>query len=82
MTISRSEDLLFALVALALVPAIAFMMRRGLRAGRMPIGRAYVRRDERPGGFNALFLLYIAAMVFLAIMAADLILNLGLRSAL
>jgi hypothetical protein len=82
MTISRSEDLLFGLAALALVPAIAFMMRRGLRAGRMPIGRAYVRRDERPGGFNALIGLYAAAMILLAVMAADLLLNLGLRSAL
>ena len=82
MTTSRYEDVLVGLVALALVPAIALLIRRGLRAGRLPIGRGHVLRDERAAAFNTLLGLYAVAAVGLAVIAADLLLQLGLRQRL
>ena len=82
MTTFRFEDVLVGLAALALVPAIALMIRRGLQAGRLPIGRGYVLRDERAAAFNTLLGLYAVAAIGLAVIAADLLLQLGLRERL
>ena len=78
----RSEDLLVGLVALAMAPAIAWTIRRGLRSGRLPIGRAYVHRDERAAAFNLLLGLYALSALLMAGISADLLLHLGWREAL
>jgi hypothetical protein len=73
MTTSLSEQLLVGLIGLALIPWIGWTVRRGLRLGALPIGRAYVRRDERRGAFNMLLGLYMAAALAVAFIAVDLL---------
>ena len=75
----RSEDLLVGLIGLALLPMIAWRIRRGLREGRLPLYRTYVGRDENGGRFVALLGLHVLSFVVVAIVAADLLLDLGLR---
>jgi hypothetical protein len=77
MTISRSEDLLVGLISAALVPWIVWTVRRGLRRGMMPIGRAYVRRDGRAGAFGVLLAFYAGAALLAAYVALDLLFGLG-----
>ena len=72
MTISLSENLLVALVSLGLVPWIIWTVRRGLHSGMLPIGRAYVRRDERPQAFNILLWIYGALALLAVYIAFDL----------
>ena len=74
MTTFRSEDVLVGLVALGLVPWIGWTVQRGLRAGRLPIGRGHVARAERPGAFNALLAAYGLAAVGAAAIGLDLLL--------
>ena len=73
MTISPSEDLLVALVSLGLVPWIIWTVRRGLHSGMLPIGRTYVRRDERPQAFNMLLWVYGAVALLAVYIAFDLV---------
>ena len=80
MTTFRSEETLVGLITLAAVPWIMWTLRRGVRDGRLPIGRAYVRRDERPGAFNTLFVFYVLAALTMAFIAADLLVGVNLRS--
>lgn len=76
----RGTEIIAGLVALLLVPWLVWTMRRGLREGRLPIARAYVRRDERSGPFHMLLALYMVALGLVAFIAADLLLDLGFRS--
>ena len=82
MTTFRSEDFLVGLVALALVPLIGLRIVRGLRTGRLPLYRSYVRREEGAGRFNLLLALHALSLFLVAVVAADLLLNLGLRERL
>jgi hypothetical protein len=50
-----------------------------LRDGRLPIYRTYVERNEQPGRFRVMLLLHGLSLVAVAIVAADLLLGLGLR---
>jgi hypothetical protein len=77
MTTSLSEELLVALIGLVLIPWIGWTVRRGLRQGALPIGRAYVRRDERRAAFNVLMALYLAAGVLVAFICVDLLLEIS-----
>lgn len=77
-----SENLLVGLVALALVPMIALRLWRGLRDGRLPVYRTYVTRDKGGGRFAFLFGVHALSLVLAAAIAADLLLDLGLREAL
>ena len=72
MTISLSEELLVALVSLGLVPWIIWTVRRGLRSGMLPIGRGYVRRDDRPSAFNMLLGVYALVALLAVYIAYDL----------
>jgi len=80
MTISRSEDLLVGIVAAAVVvPWTTWTVARGLRDGRLPIGRSYVRRDERAGPFWVLFTFYVAAASMAVFISLDLLFGPTLR---
>ena len=76
MTTFRSENVLVGLIAAAVVPWISWTLSRGLRDGKLPIGRAYVHRHERRGAFNLLLALYIVAALMAAIIALDLLFGL------
>jgi hypothetical protein len=79
MITSRSDDLLVGIIGLGLIPWIGWTLRRGLRDGRLPIGRAYVRRDERRGAYNVLLGFYFIGMLVVGFIGLDLIFD--LRSA-
>ena len=74
-----TQDLLVGLIALAVVVLIARRIQRGLTDGRLPIYRTYVNRDEQPGRFRVMLFLHGLSLVLVAIVAADLLLGLGLR---
>ena len=76
MTTFRSENVLVGLIAATVVPWIGWTLARGIRAGRLPIGRAYVRREERQGPFNLLFGFYVVAALMAAVIALDLLFGL------
>jgi hypothetical protein len=80
MTTFRSEDVLVGLIAFAAVPWILWVLARGKRDQRLPIGRGHVRQDERPGAFRVLFLFYIVAAALMLFISIDLMLGLGARS--
>ncbi|MFL6843862.1 MAG: hypothetical protein ACJ8ER_03145 [Allosphingosinicella sp.] len=69
---------------ISLVAAIwaLWTLRRGLSEERLPVGRTYVRRAERPGAFRLLSLLYPALALLLAAIGADLLFHFGLRESL
>lgn len=73
------EDLLVGVVALALLPLIGLRLWRGLRDGRMPLYRTYVSRSEGEGKFALLLILHGLSLVLVAGIAADLLLNLGIK---
>jgi hypothetical protein len=74
MTTFRSEETLVGLVAGAVVlPWIAWTLFRGLRGGRLPIGRDSLEREERPAPFWLLFGLYSASAAMAAVISLDLL---------
>ena len=79
MTAGRPEELFVGLVALALVPLIAWRIRRGLREGRLPLYRTYIGRDAGGGRFQLLLGLHVAALLLIAVIATDLLFNLSLK---
>ena len=76
------EDLFVGIVGLALLPLIGWRIRRGLTEGRLPLYRTYVERDEAGSKFGLLLALHALSFVLVAIVAADLIFQLGLKEAL
>lgn len=78
----RSEDLLVGVVALALLPLIGIRIVRGLREGRLPVYRTYHERADGAAKFNVLLALHAIAFLLIALVAADLLFNLGLRERL
>ena len=78
----RSEDLLAGMIAVALLPMIAWRIRRGLKEGRLPLYRTYLSRDEAGSKFGLLLALHALSFVLVALIAADLIFQLGLKEAL
>ncbi len=78
----RSEDLLVGMIGAALLAMIALRIRRGLREGRLPLYRTYVRRDEAGSKFGLLLALHVLSFVLVAVVAADLIFQLGLKESL
>jgi hypothetical protein len=73
------EDALVGLMAAGSVFWVLAVLQRGLREARLPIGRAYVRRDERPGAFRTVAVLYGASALLLAFIAVDLLFNIRER---
>ena len=80
MTTSPSEELLVGLIAFAAVPWVLWVLVRGRRDFRLPIGRGHVRHDERPGAYRVLFAFYVAAAALMLFISLDLMLGLGGRS--
>lgn len=78
----RTEDTLVGLVALALLPLIGLRIWRGLRDGRLPVYRTSLERAESAARFNLLLALHALAFLLVALAAADLLFNLGLRERL
>ena len=76
------QDLLVGLIGLALLPLIGLRLWRGLRDGRLPLYRSYVSRSDGPGKFAFLLALHALSLVLVAGVAADLLLNLGIREKL
>jgi len=79
---ASGEDLLAGLIGAALLPLIGWRMRRGLKEGRLPLYRTYVSREEAGSKFGLLLGLHALSFVIVAIIAADLIFQLGLKEAL
>ena len=82
MTASRSDDVLIGVVALALIVPIGWRIYRGLSEGRLPIYRTYLNRRDDRTKFGVLLALHALSLILVAAVAADLLFNLGLRSAL
>ena len=78
----RSEDLLVGMIGVALLPLIAWRIRRGLKEGRLPLYRTYVDRDEAGSKFGLLLALHVLSFILVALVAADLLFQLGLKEAL
>jgi len=77
MTASGSDELLVGALCLAVVlPWIGWTLWHGVRNARLPIGRGYVERAERPGPFHLLLTLYILAALLIAFIAVDLLFGL------
>lgn len=74
MTTFRSEDTLVGIIAaVVVVPWTVWIISRGFRDGKLPIGRAYVRRDERAVPFWVLMGLYVAAAGMAVFISLDLL---------
>jgi len=73
---SPEELLVGTLCLLIVAPWIAWTIRRGFSEGRLPIGRGYVERDERPGPFRALLASYAVAILLMAFIGLDLLFGL------
>ena len=80
MTTFRSEEMLVGIITLATVPWIVWTLRRGVRTGALPIGRTYVRRDERRAAFQTLSAFYVIAAVLMAFIALDLLTQVDFRT--
>lgn len=76
------ENLLVGLIALALLPLIGLRIWHGVRDGRLPIYRAHLDRGQSAAKFNVLLVLNVLAFLLIALVALDLLLNLGLRERL
>ena len=82
MTTSRSDERIVGVIALGLIPWIGWTIRRGLRNKRLPIGRGYVERRERPAPFAVLLAFYAAAAVMAAYIGLDLLFGIKLKDLL
>ena len=79
---ATGEELFVGLVGLALLPMIAWRIRRGLKEGRLPIYRTYLSREEGGSKFGLLLGFHLLSFVLVAVIAADLLFQLGLKEAL
>ena len=76
---STSENLVVGLVALALLPVIGWRIWRGLKQGELPLYKTRIDRSVGAGKFNFLLVLHILVFLLIAVVAADLLLGLGLK---
>ncbi|MGQ0590277.1 MAG: hypothetical protein ACT4N8_12230 [Sphingosinicella sp.] len=78
----QGDNLLIGLVCLALLPIIAWRILRGLREGRLPLYRSCLERGDNAAKFGVLLALHAVTFILIAVVAADLLLDLGLREGL
>ena len=76
---TSNDDLIVGLFALALVPVIGWRIWRGVRQGRLPVYRTDIAREDDAAKFAVLLGLHVVSLVAVAVIAADLLLGLGLR---
>ena len=78
-----SENLIVGLVALALLPVIGWRIWRGVRQGQLPLYRTRIDRAEAGAAkFNFLLGLHVLFFLLIAVVAADLLLGMGLKERL
>lgn len=77
-----SENLVVGLVALGLLPVLGWRIWHGLKDGRLPVYRTRLAREDGVAKFSVLLGLHALAFVLIALVAADLLLGLGLRERL
>ena len=82
MTTYRSEELFIGLVGLALLPMIAWRIRRGLREGRLPVYRTYLTREENAAKFRVLLGIHVVSFLVVAVIAVVMLFGLRLKGAL
>ena len=63
------------------MPLIGWRIVRGVRDGRLPLYRTYVHR-EAGARFKMLLVVHLLSLLLVAVVAADLLLKLGLREQL
>ena len=76
----RAEETLVGLISLAAAGWIVWILMRGVRDRRLPIGKGEVWRDERAAAFHSLFAVYVAAAFGMAFIGLDLLLGLTGRN--
>ena len=76
------ENLVVGLIALALLPVVGWRIWRGVKDGELPLYRTRIDRSVGAAKFNFLLGLHVLAFVLIAIIAADLLLGLGLKEKL
>ena len=79
---TSTENLLVGLLALALLPVIGWRIWRGLKQGELPLYKTRIDRSVGAGKFNFLLVLHVLIFLLIAIVAADLLLGLGLKERL
>ena len=75
----QGENIFVGLVALALLPLLGLRIVRGLRDGTLPLYRTRIAREEDRTRFIVLLVLHALSFAVVAVIAADLLLGLGLR---
>lgn len=70
-----NDETLVGFVAMALVPAIAWRLWRGLSTGALPLYRTYLRREDDRAKFAALVGVHALSLIAIAWIAADLLLE-------
>jgi hypothetical protein len=75
-TYPSPDEAIVAVIALGSVLWIASILKRGMRSGRLPIGKGQVRRDDRKGAFHLLFALYLLAAFAMVFIGLDLLFGL------
>ena len=78
----QNENLLVGLLALALVPVIGWRIWRGVKQGQLPLYKTRIDRSIGAAKFNFLLGLHVLLFLLIAVVAADLLLGLGLKERL
>ena len=79
---SQGENLVVGLIALALLPVIGWRIWRGLKQGELPLYRTRIDRSVGAPKFNFLLGVHVLLFLLIALVAADLLLGLGLKERL
>ena len=79
---AAGENLVVGLVALALLPLIGWRIWRGIKFGQLPLYRTRIDRSVGAAKFNFLFGVHLLLFLLIALVAADLLLGLGLKERL
>ena len=79
---SQTENILVGLLALALLPVIGWRIWRGLKQGELPLYKTRLDRSAGAAKFNLLLGLHVLLFLLIAVVAADVLLGLGLKERL
>ena len=75
-----NEDILLGIIALVVSALLARRIAQALRTGQVPLYRTRISRDEAgPAKFAALVGVNVLALILMLLIAADMLLGLGLR---